>query len=81
MVGHTESVRCLQMAPDKVVSGSYDRTIKIWDLPSGGLRSTLQGHNDAVLCLQFDEQKLISGSADTSIKVLRDLCKVDFLLI
>jgi WD40 repeat protein len=32
MVGHSDTVRCLQMIREKqlVVSGSYDETLKIW---------------------------------------------------
>ena len=32
MVGHTDTVRCLQMNQEKqiVISGSYDETLKIW---------------------------------------------------
>jgi hypothetical protein len=32
MVGHSDTVRCVQMVKDKqiVISGSYDESLKIW---------------------------------------------------
>ena len=35
--GHSESVRCLAVLPDdnSLASGSYDGTIRIWDVHSG----------------------------------------------
>ena len=53
----------------KVVSGSYDKTIRIWDLRTGGCLRTLEAHSAAVFCLQFDETKVVSGSADHRVKV------------
>ncbi|KAL5516010.1 hypothetical protein EMCRGX_G001266 [Ephydatia muelleri] len=69
MVGHLHTVRCLQADDDRVISGSYDHTLKIWDIRSGHCNATLRGHTDAVLCLQFDGQRVVSGSKDTFIKV------------
>ena len=44
--GHTNSVKSLAISPDnkKIVSGSFDKTIRVWDLDSGGLINTLTGH-------------------------------------
>jgi F-box/WD-40 domain protein 7 len=42
MIGHLDTVRCLQVDDDKVVSGSYDKTLKIWDISSGHCRLTLR---------------------------------------
>lgn len=34
-----------------LVSGSGDRTIRLWQLDSGACVATLEGHGDAVTCL------------------------------
>ncbi|KFD65323.1 hypothetical protein M514_22483 [Trichuris suis] len=83
--GHSHTVRCLQLSnlrlasgsndssikmdDEKIISGSYDRTLKVWDLVSSQCFETLRGHGAAVLCLQFDQEKIVSGSADDTIRV------------
>ena len=55
----------------RVVSGSYDKKIRVWDTRRGGpapLR-TLEAHSGAVFCLQFDDAKVVSGSADRQVKI------------
>jgi WD40 repeat protein len=54
----------------KVVSGSNDKTILVWDVrrPSGPVRS-LAVHSGAVFSLAIDETRIISGSADGTLKI------------
>lgn len=67
--GHTDSVMCLQFEDNILMTGSYDSTVKIWDMESGEELRTLRGHTAGVRCLQFDDTKLITGSLDRSIRV------------
>ncbi len=67
--GHSNGVMCLQTDDEILATGSYDATIKIWDIESGRELRTLRGHTSGVRALQFDDTKLISGSLDQSIKV------------
>lgn len=67
--GHTNGVTCLQFDQNILATGSYDRTIKIWNIETGECIRTLEGHNDNVRTLQFDDGKLISGSFDKTIKI------------
>jgi F-box/WD-40 domain protein MET30 len=67
--GHTNGVMCLQFDDNILVSGSYDSTIKIWDIETGQELRTLAGHSLGVRCLQFDKTKLVSGSLDGTLKV------------
>ncbi|KAI5289464.1 hypothetical protein KEM54_003817 [Ascosphaera aggregata] len=69
--GHTNAVMCLQFCDvaNVLATGSYDATIKIWNLETGEEMRTLRGHTAGIRCLQFDERKLISGSLDRCIKV------------
>lgn len=67
--GHTNGVMCLQFDDHVLATGSYDATIKIWDLATCEEIRTLKGHESGIRCLQFDETKLISGSIDRTIKV------------
>ena len=67
--GHTNGVMCLQYDDNILATGSYDATIKIWDIETGRELRTLRGHESGIRCLQFDDTKLISGSMDRSLKV------------
>ncbi len=70
---HTSSVRAVVIAGRRklVISGSADKSIKIWDLESGEEKRNLLGHNEGVntLLLTPDEQHLVSSSMDNTIKV------------
>ena len=67
--GHTNGIICLQFDDNVLITGSYDATIKVWDLETCKVIRTLRGHDSGIRCLQFDDTKLISGSMDTTIKV------------
>jgi len=67
--GHTNGVMCLQFCDDILVTGSYDATIKIWNVETGEELRTLRGHAMGIRCLQFDDTKVISGSLDHTLKI------------
>ncbi len=47
------------------MSGSYDKTIKIWDRRSGTLVADLTGgHTGRILCIAFDKTKVVSCGED-----------------
>ncbi|KAI1800155.1 WD40 repeat-like protein [Daldinia bambusicola] len=70
--GHNECIYSLQYNQDYLVSGSRDRTLRIWNLRTRRLvRPPLRGHQGSVLCLQFDsdpeEDLIVSGSSDSDV--------------
>ena len=68
--GHITSVTYLIGFEGKVISGSDDNTIKVWDLKEEGkCLQTLRGHTNSVDCLLKFDGNLISGSWDKTIKV------------
>ncbi|KAF2464254.1 sulfur metabolite repression control protein-like protein SconB [Lindgomyces ingoldianus] len=67
--GHTNGVMCLQFDHHILMTGSYDATVKIWDLETGKEIRTLVGHTQGIRCLHFNEVKLITGSLDNTIKI------------
>ncbi|KAF9435434.1 hypothetical protein BGZ76_006300 [Entomortierella beljakovae] len=69
LLGHEDSVYCIQFDNTKIVTGSRDRTIKFWDFHSYKCTDTLEGHSQSVLCLQFNDSILVSGSSDNTIIV------------
>ena len=71
--GHSEGVLSVAYSPDgtKIISGSFDRTIKIWDANTGECLKTLEGHSIYVYSVAYspDGTKIISGSRDKTIKI------------
>jgi ankyrin repeat protein len=71
--GHTGPVYCVSISPDGkfAVSGSYDKTCKVWDLQSGKELHTLNGHTNYVWCVSIspDGKYAVSGGNDTTCKV------------
>jgi WD40 repeat protein len=61
----------LAVLPDyTLASGSYDKTIKIWDTTSGKELKTLNGHTGSVNSLAvLPDNTLASGSDDRTIKI------------
>ena len=68
--GHSGEVRCLAVVGKKLYSGSWDRTIQVWDLDTHKYVASLEGHTSGVRCLTVIENKLYSGTYDRTIRVL-----------
>ncbi len=66
-------VSSVAFSPDgtRLLSGSADRTLKLWDAATGALLRTLEGHSDHVRSVAFspDGTRLLSGSDDRSLKL------------
>ena len=73
LYGHSGIVISVTFSHDgtQVVSGSSDKTVKIWDADSGACLKTLEGHSDWVLSVAFshDSTQVVSGSIDKTVKI------------
>ncbi|CCM04480.1 uncharacterized protein FIBRA_06660 [Fibroporia radiculosa] len=49
------SVYCLEFDSSRIITGSRDRTIKVWSLKTGECLASFKGHRGSVLCLKFDQ--------------------------
>ena len=71
--GHSYSVEAIAVTPDgkTVISGSVDKTIKIWDLVTGTEKFTVKGHSYSVkvIAVTPDGKTVISASRDKTIKI------------
>ncbi len=54
-----------------MVSGSADKTVRVWDLASGRCEATLEGHGGYVtsVAVSPDGKRVVSGSADNTVRV------------
>jgi WD40 repeat protein len=73
LTGHNDLICSVAFSPDgtRIVSGSFDKTIIIWDAARGEKLQTLSGHRGNVYCVAFspDSKRVVSGSRDKTIKV------------
>ena len=73
LTGHMRWVNSVAVSPDgkSVVSGSSDRTVKIWDTKTGNRQATLKGHGRMVNCVAItpDGKRLLSCSSDCTIRI------------
>ena len=73
LTGHSDDVVSVSYSPDgtKIVSGSLDNTIKMWNANTGVCLQTLSQHSGDVYSVSYspDGTKIISGSDDKTIKI------------
>ncbi|BAY13155.1 serine/threonine-protein kinase [Calothrix sp. NIES-2098] len=73
LTGHNGSINSLAFSDDgnTLVSGSTDKSIKIWNLQTGTLKTTLNLHSSEVnsVAISRDGKTLVSGSKDGNIKI------------
>ncbi|WP_197446574.1 WD40 repeat domain-containing serine/threonine protein kinase [Tautonia plasticadhaerens] len=71
--GHTDLVFGLASSPDgrRLATGSWDRTVKLWDTRTGEEVFTLVGHTAGVTSVAFspDGGRLASGSIDRTLRI------------
>ncbi len=71
--GDSGGVAAIAVTPDGryVVSGSLDKTLKLWDLETGALIRTFEGHAHQVLAVSVtpDGAHVVSGSRDHTVKL------------
>ncbi|NTV06956.1 MAG: WD40 repeat domain-containing protein, partial [Chlorobiaceae bacterium] len=73
MEGHLDRVLGVKFSADgkKLVSGSFDETVMLWDVESGQSLLTMKGHDTWVECIDFsrDGKLLASGSTDSTVRI------------
>ncbi len=69
--GHPEPIQAIAIGPNGyiLVSGSQDKTLKIWNLKTGQLLYQLTGHEAAIasVAMSPNGRKIVSGSLDRTL--------------
>jgi len=68
LMGHTAPVTCLQFDQIHIISGSLDKSIRIWDVRTGGVFETLK-YDHPVTGLQFDSRKIVTATGENGLKI------------
>jgi len=73
LAGHTGTVNSVALSADgrTLVSGSWDKTIRLWEVATGRELRRFEGHTGYVnsLALSGDGRTLVSGFEDTTIRL------------
>lgn len=69
LTGHQDAIKSITFNGTTLITGSLDKTIKIWNFQTGQCISTYRGHSDAVLSLDSCGTYIASGSADKTVRI------------
>ncbi|WFD00624.1 hypothetical protein MYAM1_003375 [Malassezia yamatoensis] len=74
--GHSDSVYCCSIDSGLgsghvgyVLSGSRDKTVRVWDSATGECVSVLRGHEGSVVCMTSRNETLVTGSSDGTARI------------
>ena len=67
--GHSGLVTSVAVEGNVVVSGSLDKTIRVWDRESGKALRVLEGHSEFVTSVAVTGNVVVSGSIDETIRI------------
>ena len=68
--GHVEGIWALAADHLRLISGSEDRMMKVWDPRTGKCERTFAGHSGPVTCCWLSDWGVASGSEDCEVRML-----------
>lgn len=69
LTGHQDAIKAISFNGTTLITGSLDKTIKIWNFQTGQCISTYRGHTDSVLSIDSNKSIIVSGSADKTVRI------------
>jgi len=84
LYGHSHFVSDVVLSSDGhfALSGSWDKTLRLWDLTAGSSTRQFVDHSKDVLSVAFsaDNRQIVSGSRDRTIKLWNTLAQCKFTI-
>jgi WD40 repeat protein len=78
-VKHARPITCLALSPDgkRLVTGSEDHTIRLWNTTTGKQVRDFQGHQATIHCLAWsgDGKRIVSSAGDIDVKLSMKLMR------
>merc|ERR1712072_364097 len=85
LTGHNHFVSDVVMSSDGqfALSGSWDKTLRLWDLNAGITTRQFVGHTKDVLSVAFsaDNRQIVSGARDNTIKLWNTLGQCKYTIV
>jgi WD40 repeat protein len=71
--GHSSAVTSIAWSPDgrRIASGSFDKTVQVWNAADGSHILTYRGHSDIVNAVAWSPngKRIVSGSLDSTVQI------------
>jgi len=84
LIGHSHFISDVVISSDGqfALSGSWDRTLRLWDINTGVTARRFTGHNGDVLSVAFsaDNRQIVSASRDKTIKLWNTLAECKYTI-
>lgn len=85
LTGHSQCVQDVVINSDAqfALSGSWDKTLRLWDLNVGVTVRSFKGHASDVNSVAFspDNRQIVSGSRDRTIKLWNTLAECKYTIV